>query len=315
MRRTLIFFAALFGIAGTAPAQTAYPQKPVQVIVGFSAGGSVDVMARTLINVISAQLGQSFVIVNRDGASGSIGFGQLANAQPDGYTLGAGPTTPISIAPHLMKNIRFRVDSFEYICQSFENVFTVAVPLDSPFRSMMEILAAARASPGKLSYGHSGVGTVPHLAVANLVYRSGIDVPAIPYRGEASMFVDLVAGRIPFGSPSVALAVGQRVRVLAVFADSRHPAFPEAPTFSELGMPSMPPGFNGLFAPKGTPRDVLAVLERACEQAVQTESFRSTAQRLSQRIAYLNGAAFAERAGADYRYKGEVIKALEIKVE
>ena len=315
MRRTLIFFAALFGIAGTAPAQTAYPQKPVQVIVGFSAGDSVDVMARTLINVISAQLGQSFVIVNRDGASGSIGFGQLANAQPDGYTLGAGPTTPISIAPHLMKNIRFRVDSFEYICQSFENVFTVAVPLDSPFRSMMEILAAARASPGKLSYGHSGVGTVPHLAVANLVYRSGIDVPAIPYRGEASMFVDLVAGRIPFGSPSVALAVGQRVRVLAVFADSRHPAFPEAPTFSELGMPSMPPGFNGLFAPKGTPRDVLAVLERACEQAVQTESFRSTAQRLSQRIAYLNGAAFAERAGADYRYKGEVIKALDIKVE
>ena len=315
MRRTLIFFAALFGIADTAPAQTAYPHKPVQVIVGFSAGGSVDVMARTLINVISAQLGQSFVIVNRDGASGSIGFGQLANAQPDGYTLGAGPTTPISIAPHLMKNIRFRVDSFEYICQSFENVFTVAVPLDSPFRSMMEILAAARASPGKLSYGHSGVGTVPHLAVANLVYRSGIDVPAIPYRGEASMFVDLVAGRIPFGSPSVALAVGQRVRVLAVFADSRHPAFPEAPTFSELGMPSMPPGFNGLFAPKGTPRDVLAVLERACEQAVQTESFRSTAQRLSQRIAYLNGAAFAERAGADYRYKGEVIKALEIKVE
>ncbi len=307
--------AAIGLLAGEAGAQTAYPLKPVQVIVGFSAGGSVDVMARTLVNVISAQLGQPFVIVNRDGASGSIGFGQLANAQPDGYTLGAGPTTPISIAPHLMKNIKFGVDSFEYICQSFENVFTVAVPFDSPFRSMNEILAAARASPGKLSYGHSGVGTVPHLAVANLVYRSGIDVPAIPYRGEASMFVDLVAGRIPFGSPSVALAVGQRVRVLAVFADSRHPAFPEAPTFSELGMPSMPPGFNGLFAPKGTPREVLAVLERACERAVQTESFRSTAQRLSQRIAYLNGAAFAERAATDYRYKGEVIKALDIKVE
>ena len=307
--------AAIGLLAGEAGAQTAYPLKPVQVIVGFSAGGSVDVMARTLVNVISAQLGQPFVIVNRDGASGSIGFGQLANAQPDGYTLGAGPTTPISIAPHLMKNIKFGVDSFEYICQSFENVFTVAVPLDSPFKSMTEVIAAARASPGKLSFGHSGVGTVPHLSVANLVYRTGIDVPAIPYRGEASMFADLMAGRIPVGSPSVALAVGQKVRVLAVFADSRHPAFPEAPTFSELGMPSMPPGFNGLFAPKGTPREVRAVLERACEQAVQTESFRSTAQRLSQRIAYLNGAAFAERAATDYRYKGEVIKALDIKVE
>ena len=309
-----IVAAAVF-LAGGACAQTPYPQKPVQVIVGFSAGGSVDVMARTLINAISAQLGQPFVIVNRDGASGSIGFGQLANAQPDGYTLGAGPTTPISIAPHLMKNIKFGVDSFEYICQSFENVFTVAVPLDSPFRSMSEILAAGRSRPGKLTYGHSGVGTVPHLAIANFVYRSGIDLPAVPYRGEASMFTDLIAGRVDMGGSSVALAVGQRVRVLAVFADSRHPAFPEAPTFSELGMPSMPPGFNGLFAPKGTPREVRAVLERACEQAVQTESFRSTAQRLSQRIAYLNGAAFAERAATDYRYKGEIIKALDIKVE
>ncbi len=307
--------AAIGLLAGEAGAQTAYPLKPVQVIVGFSAGGSVDVMARTLANAISAQLGQPFVIVNRDGASGSIGFGQLANAQPDGYTLGAGPTTPISIAPHLMKNIKFGVDSFEYLCQSFENVFTVAVPLDSPFKSMTEVIAAARASPGKLSFGHSGVGTVPHLSVANLVYRTGIDVPAIPYRGEASMFADLMAGRIPVGSPSVALAVGQKVRVLAVFADSRHPAFPEAPTFSELGMPSMPPGFNGLFAPKGTPREVRAVLERACEQAVQTESFRSTAQRLSQRNAYQNGAAIAERAATDYSYKGEVIKALDIKVE
>ena len=129
------------------------------------------------------------------------------------------------------------------------------------------------------------------------------------------MFADLVAGRIPLGSPSVALAVGQKVRVLGVFADTRHPAFPEAPTFSELGMPSMPPGFNGLYAPKGTPREILAVLERACEKSVQAEAFRTIAQRLSQRIAYLNGAAFAERAAADYRYKGEVIRALDIKVE
>jgi tripartite-type tricarboxylate transporter receptor subunit TctC len=311
--RALVAAVALF--AGGAGAQTAYPLKPVQVIVGFSAGGSVDVMARTLVNIISAQLGQSFVIVNRDGASGSIGFGQLANSQPDGYTLGAGPTTPISIAPHLMKNIRFGVDSFEYLCQSFENVFTVAVPLDSPFRSMSEILAAARSRPGKLTYGHSGVGTVPHLAIANFAYRSGIDLHAVPYRGEASMFTDLIAGRVDMGGSSVALAVGQRVRVLAVFADSRHPAFPEAPTFYELGMPSMPPGFNGLFAPKGTPREIRTVLERACEQAVQTESFRSTAQKLSQRIAYLNGAAFAERAATDYRYKGEIIRALDVKVE
>ena len=307
--------AAIVAIAGAAQAQTGYPQRAVQVIIGFPAGGSVDVMARTLVAAVAAQLGQTFAVINRDGASGTIGFGQVAGAPPDGYTLGAGPTTPISIAPHLMKNIRFGVNSFEYVCQSFENVFTIAVPLDSPIRSVAEILATARANPGKLSYGHSGIGTVPHLTVANFVYRSAIDVAAIAYRGEAAMLPDLVAGRLHFGAPSVALAVGQKVRVLAVFSDSRHPAFPDVPTFAELGMASMPPGLNGLFAPKGTPREVLDVLERACEQATQSESFRAVAQRLSQRISYLNGAAFAERALTDYRYKGELIKAIDIKLE
>ena len=272
-------------------------------------------MARNLVTEVAAQLGQPFVVVNREGASGTIGFGQVASAQPDGYTLGAGPTTPISIAPHLMKDVKIGVDSFEYVCQSFENIFTIAVSLESPFRSVTDIVGAARANPGKLSYGHSGIGTVPHLSVANLVYRHGIDVSAIPYRGESAMLPDLVAGRVNFGAPSVAVAVGQKVRVLAVFADSRHPAFPDAPTFAELGMPSMPPGLNAPFAPRRTPPGVLAALEHACERATQTESFRAAAQRLNQRIAYLDGARFAERALADYRYKGELIRAINIKVE
>jgi tripartite-type tricarboxylate transporter receptor subunit TctC len=125
----------------------------------------------------------------------------------------------------------------------------------------------------------------------------------------------VIGGRVDFGAPSVAVTVGSRLRVLAVFADRRHAAFPEAPTFSELGMPSMPPGLNGLFAPKGTPPEILALLERSCEQATQSESFRAAAQRLHQPVIYLNGAAFAERALADYRYKGELIKTLNIKAE
>lgn len=306
-------FAAL--CAAAACAQSDYPARPVQVIVGYPAGGNVDVMARNLAAAMTEQLRQQFVVVNRDGASGAIGFGMLANATPDGYTLGGGPTTPISIAPHLMKDLKYGVNSFEYICQSFENVFTIAVSSESPLRSIGDVIAAARASPGKLTYGHAGVGTVPHLSVANLAYRTKVELTPIAYRGEAPMLLDLLAGRVSFGSPSVGAIVGRNLRVLAVFADRRHPAFPEAPTFAELGMPSMPPGLNGLFAPKGTPPKVLAKLERACERAVQSESFRAVAERLNQPIVYLTGAAFAERALADYRYKGELIKALAIKVE
>jgi tripartite-type tricarboxylate transporter receptor subunit TctC len=315
-RRTILTAAALATFFATpALAQTAYPARPVQVIIGFPAGGNVDVMARVLVGAMGEDLRQQFVVVNRDGASGAIGFGLLANATPDGYTLGGGPTTPISIAPHLMKDLKYGVDSFAYICQSFENVFTIAVPMDSPLRSVNDLMAAARASPGKLTYGHSGVGTVPHLSVANLAYRTNVEFSPIAYRGEAPMLLDLLPGRLSFGSPSVGAIVGRNLRVLAVFADRRHPAFPDAPTFAELGMPSMPPGLNGLFAPKGTPPKVLATLERACERAVKSESFRAAAERLNQPIVYLNGAEFAARALADYRYKGELITALAIKVE
>jgi tripartite-type tricarboxylate transporter receptor subunit TctC len=316
--RNAVVASCLSLAAGWMPAaacaQSAYPARPVQVIVAFPAGGSVDVMARHLVSAMSSLLGQQFVVVNRDGASGTIGFGHLAAARPDGYTLGAGPTTSI-IARHLVKDLRYGVDSFEYICQSFENVFTVSVPPESPFRSIDDVIAAARANPGKLSYGHSGNGTVPHLSVANLAHRLGLNVIPIAYRGETAALPDVIAGRVDFGAPSVAVVVGQKMRVLAVFADRRHPSFPEAPTFSELGMPSMPPGLNGLFAPKGTPPEILAMLERACEQATRSESFRAGAQRMHQPVVYLGSAAFAERARTDDRYKGELINLLGIKPE
>jgi len=313
--RRLALGTALILATGLAHAQPAYPTRAVTVIVGFSAGGSVDVMARNLLNVISAQLGQQFVVVNKEGASGSIAFAGLATAKPDGYILGAGPTTPMSIAPHIHKDVKYGPDSFEYICQSFENVFTVAVPAESPFRSIGEIVAAARARPGKLTYAHSGVGTVPHLSLANFVYRTGIEVVAVPYRGEIPALQDLLGARVDFGSPSVAVSVGRNLRILAVFADQRHAAFPDAPTFAELDMPSMPPGFNGLYAPKGTPREIVALLERACEEATRSEPFQTAAKRLYQPVVYLNGAAFAERARKDYQYKGELIRALGIKAD
>jgi tripartite-type tricarboxylate transporter receptor subunit TctC len=309
------WLAAMATLAAAAAIAQPYPARPVQVIVAFPAGGSVDVMARHLAATLSAGLGQQFVVVNRDGASGTIGFGQVAASRPDGYTLGGGPTTPIAVAPHLYKDIKYGVDSFEYICQTFENVFTLAVRPESPFRSVDDILAAARASPGKLVFGHSGNGTVPHLSVANLLYRLNLEVMAVPYRGETAALPDVLSGRVDFGAPSVAVAVGQKLRILAVFADRRHPAYPDAPTFSELGMPSMPPGLNGLYAPKGTPPEVLATLERACEDATKAEAFRSAAQRLHQPVVYLGRAAFAERARTDFRYKGELIKALGLKAE
>lgn len=312
-RSSAMAMAMLLAYALPAPAQTAYPARPVQVIVGFPAGGSVDVMARNYIAVLSAQLGQQFVVVNRDGASGTIAFATLANAKPDGYTLGAGPTTPITNAPHLMKDIKYSLDSFEYVCQVFENVFTIGVPQNSPLRSIQDLIAAARANPGKLTYAHSGIGTVPHLAIASFALRVGIEVSAVAYRGEAPLLPDLIAGRVDFGGPAVSSVAGRpQLRALGVFADYRHPAFPDVPTFAEMGVPTLPPGLNGLFAPKGTPVEILQTLERGCEAVTKSDTFRAAAQKLHQPVVFLDRAAFAKRAAEDYRIKAELVQTLKI---
>jgi tripartite-type tricarboxylate transporter receptor subunit TctC len=306
---------ALFSAScGVAFSQGNYPVHPVQVIIGWAPGSNVDVMARHLLTSMSTQLGQQLVAVNHEGATGTIGVGQVAAAKPDGYTLGAGPTTPISIGPHLIRGVKFRPESFDYICQSFENVMAIAVPAASPYRTIQDLITAGRAAPGKISYGHTGIGSIPHLSIENLAYRNGIKFNAVA--GGAAYLEDMMAGRTDFTGAAIALLVGRsNVRVLAVFADNRHPVFSDAPTFSELDLPSMPAGLNGLFAPKGTPPEILARLENACEAATKSESFRTAAAKLYQPVAFRKGAQFAEITREDFRYKGELIRALNIRAE
>ncbi len=305
--------AFVFMVCAALPAAAQpYPNRPVQVIVAYPAGGAVDVMGRAFMDSIGAIMGQQYVIVNKEGAAGVVGFTQLAQAKPDGYTLGFGPTTPISGAPNLMKNVPYGLRDFEYVCQVFENIFTVAVAKNSRFRTLAELLDAARAAPGKLSYGHAGIGTVPHLSVEALVTNAGVQVVGVPFRGDAPMLVQLQSGQIDFGSPAVGTIAQQDPRVLAVFGDKRHPAYPDAPVVTDLGFPYMPPGLNGIFAPKNTPEPILARLENACEQATKADKFRRVAATLYQPIVYLTRREFADRARLDFEFKAAVIKAGKI---
>src|SRR5260221_362009 len=136
------------------------------------------------------------------------------------------------------------------------------------------LCAAARAAPGKLTYGHAGIGTVPHLSVEALVWKADIRVVPVAFRGDAQMVPQLLSGQIDFGAAAVSTIAQQDPRVLAVFGDKRHSAYPGAPVVTELGYPYMPPGLNGLFAAKATPERVLARLERSCAQAAEAEKFR-----------------------------------------
>jgi tripartite-type tricarboxylate transporter receptor subunit TctC len=289
----------------------AQKSRTIEMIIPFPAGSGVDVIGRSVAAALSEQLGQQVVVNNRDGASGTIGFNALAAAAPDGNTIAFGPTTPIANAPYMVKGARYQVDSFDYICQIFENVFTLAVAPQSKFKSAQELIGAARENPGKLTYGHAGNGTIPHLSVENFADALKLKFQPVPFRGDAPVLPTLLKGDIDFGAPAVSTIHGQNFRPLLVFLGQRHPAYPDVPTARELGATSdVPPGHNGLYAPSGLPAAIKASLERNCADAIGSEVVRKMITNTGQTIRYLAGAEFQAQTVGDYAFKGELIRRL-----
>ena len=312
MRRkgALVAAVALALIAPEANAQK-WPARPIEMIIPFPAGSGMDVIGRAVASALAEQSGQQVVVNNRDGASGTIGFNALAAATPDGSTIAFGPTTPIANAPYLVKGVRYRVDSFDYICQIFENVFTIAVAPQSKLRSVEDLITAAREHPGKLTYGHAGTGTIPHLAVENFAEALKLKFQPVPFRGDAPVLPTLLKGDIDFGAPAVSTIHRQNFRPLLVFSQARHPAYPDVPIARELGTTSeVPPGHNGLYAPSGLPIAARTALERHCADAVKSDVVRQIITNTGQSIRYLSGADFQSQTVADYQFKGELIHRL-----
>jgi len=293
-----------------AGAQT-WPARQIEMIVPYAAGGGVDIIFRSVATAMSEHLGQNVVVVNRDGASGTLGFNALAAADPDGYTLGAGPTTPISSSPFLVKGVRYRVESFEYICQVFENVFAIVVGPHSEFKSAPDLLVAAAANPRGLSYGHAGAGSIPHLSVENLADALKLKLQGVPFRGDSPMLQVLLKGDLDFGVAGLSSLRGQGVRVLAIFADERHQDLSEVPTAKEMGVTTpVPPGFNGVYAPKGLPAEVREALERSCAKAVESDVVSRRIANTGQTVRYLTGEQFHVRTAADYAFKAGLLHRL-----
>lgn len=310
-----LFWAFCAG-TGAAAAQS-WPSRNIEMIIPFAPGGGVDAIGRAMAEAMTESLGRQIVVINRDGAAGTIGFAALASASADGYTLGFGPTTPITGAPHLMRGIRYGVDSFDYICQVFENVFALAAPPGSNIKSAAELLEAARSSPEPLTYGHAGNGSVPHLSVEHLASSLGLRVAAVAYRGDGQMLPSLLRGDMDFGAPAVSSIVGREFPVLAVFSDSRHPAFPDAPTVQEIGLQGEvpPPGLNGIYAPRGLPQEVQARLREACRTAAESPAVRAAMTNTGQLPRYLDGPDFARRAAADDAFKARLIQGMGLRAD
>jgi tripartite-type tricarboxylate transporter receptor subunit TctC len=316
LARTVSAAALSLLLCDAASAQK-WPSRTIEIIIPFSPGSGVDLIGRAIATSFSEQLGQTAVVLNREGAAGTLGFSNLAAAPPDGHTLAFGPTTPIANAPYLVKGVRYTADSFDYVCQVFENIFVFAVGPQSKITSAKELFTAAAEKPGALTYGSAGLGTIPYLSVENLADALKLKFQHVPFRGDAPVVPALLSGQIDAGSVGISSIRGnEKIRPLLVFADERHPAYPDVPTAKEVGVAtSVPPGHNGLFAPKNLPADVSAGLEKACAEALKSDPVRRAIGNTGMSFKYLTGAQFQAQTVADYKFKGELIKRLGLETQ
>jgi tripartite-type tricarboxylate transporter receptor subunit TctC len=309
--RSLVSLAGWLLICGIAGAQP-YPSRPVEMIIPFTAGSGLDVNGRAIATAMSNQLKQPVVVMNRDGAAGTIGFGALASAPADGHTIGFGPTTPISNAPYLVKGVRYDADSFSYICQIFETVFVMAVGPGSRFKSVQDVLQAAKEKPNSVTYGTPGLGSVPHLSMANVGNALGLEFQHVPYRGDALLLPALLRNEIDLAITAVAtVREHPTIRALAVFDEARNDAYPDAPTASEFGVRrSVPPGQIGIYGPKGLTANVQDQLNAGCASASKDADVLRVITTTGQRPKYLTGDQYRRNTVDDYKFKGELIKSL-----
>ena len=291
-----------------------YPSRPIQLVVPFSAGGGLDLNARNFAQSLAEVLRQPVAVSNRDGAAGTIGLQSVAAAKPDGYTVAFTPAVPLSSEPHRLKSIAYQLDSFKYVCQVFDNIFAVAVPKDSPYQSIQDIVKNARRQAGAVSYGTSGTGSIPHLGTSDIEAVSKVELTHVPYKGDAPMLQDLLTGRLGFGAVLASSITSQvqagSLRLIAVYADRRHPAFPQVPTLTEAGVPVVQLSFGGLLVPAKTPPEVVAALQTGCEKAVQSTAYRDWAQRANQVVDYQSGTVFEKRLRQDSQQKAATLQRL-----
>lgn len=309
----IILWSIACALSGMTFAQDAWPERPIQLIVPFPAGGGVDVIARPFAEMFGELLHQSVVVVPRDGAAGTIGTGVVAAAKPDGYTLAFAPNGPITVQPHVISTLAYKPENLMPLCQIFAVQYVLAVRPDSPYKTLSDLIAAAKAQPGRVSYGFGGVATAPHLAISQLTIAAHIDMLSVPFRGDPQAIVALKSGEIDSAMLNVGGARAQGFRTLATFADVRQAEIPDTPTVKELGYPVVSSAFGGLFAPKGLPAEIAKRIEATCEKVVADERYRRAVRQASQEPVYRNSVEFARVLADDYAIKGEVVKRAGIR--
>jgi tripartite-type tricarboxylate transporter receptor subunit TctC len=281
MMRLKQFAAAcvLVVVSAASAAAQDFPKRPITMIVPFAAGGTSDVIARAVADQMGLALGQSIVIENVAGAGGSTALARAARAEPDGYTIAIGNAGTNAAVYTIYPKLPFTPDSFVPIATVAKTFGIVALRKDFPAATLPEFIAYAKDNPGKINLGHAGVGSSNYLICKSFVQAAGIEVALVGYRGAAPALTDAIGGQIDGVCDAVASVTqaidGKLVRGLVVGSTVRLATLPDLPTSAEAGLPEFEAqGWNGLFAPKGTPREIVAKLNAAARIAVESDAVK-----------------------------------------
>lgn len=263
-------------VAATLAHAQDYPAKPVQVIIPYGPGSNSDTSGRILLNAMQKHLGQELVPVNVAGAGGTIGAAQLANAEPDGYTLGFNPSAPTTLQPQI-RPLPYGKDSLATVCLFTDNPTAVTVAPDSPYNTFEELVAAAKEK--QIVAAGPAPGSVPHITQAAVSKAAGVEFTYLPAGGGGASAKAVLGGEATLASDSSAMGAVHGLKTLAVAAGERLESMPDVPTLKELGYDVELSIFNGLYAPAGTPEEVLSVLSDACEKAVEEPDLLAALER------------------------------------
>jgi len=317
---TALALLALVGLTPACRAQDSYPAKPVHILVPFTPGGAVDIVARTLADELGKRWPVNIIVDNRPGAGGTIAADATAKAAPDGYTL-AVVASGHPIAPFLFRKLPYDVfTDFTALTLLGSAPNLAIVRADSPIKSIPDLIAAARAKPGQLSYGHSGNGTSAHLAAELFKAMAKVDIVSVPYKGGVPALNDVLGGHIPLGfnnlPESLAMIRSGTLRALAVTTATRWPLLPDVPTFDEAGVKGYDTGvWWALLAPAGLPGDVKAKISRDAADAMKSPAVKERFEMLGAVPAGSTSDEVAAVIRADYDKWGPVIKAVGIVPE